>query len=71
MFVCSLLMGLSAYLICSMGDWSGAGHTSEKIMILGMGMAVGIGVYLFGSYWMRNEELLFLLKMLRKRGQAS
>jgi putative peptidoglycan lipid II flippase len=69
-FLCSLLMGLSAYLICSMGDWSAAGHTAEKIMILGVGMTVGIGVYLFGSYWLRNEELLFLLKMLRKRSST-
>ena len=49
-------MGLCAYLICSMGDWSGAGHTAEKIMILGTGMIAGLGVYLISSYWMRNEE---------------
>ena len=67
MFVCSLLMGLSAYLICSMGDWSETGHTGEKIMILGTGIGAGLGMYLFSSYWMKNEELLFLLKMLRKR----
>jgi len=66
-FFCSLLMGLSAYLICSMEDWSGAGHTAEKMMILGAGIGVGIAVYLVCSYWMKNEELLFLLKMARKR----
>jgi putative peptidoglycan lipid II flippase len=69
-FFCSLLMGLSAYLICSMGDWSNAGHTGEKIMILGIGIGAGLGMYLFSSYWMKNEELHFLLKMLRKRSQA-
>jgi hypothetical protein len=61
-------MGLSAYLICSMGDWSGAGHTGEKIMILGMGLIAGLSVYLISSYWMKNEEMIFLLRMLKRKG---
>jgi putative peptidoglycan lipid II flippase len=66
-FFCSLLMGFSAYLICSMGDWSGAGRTAEKVMILGMGLIAGLGVYLVSSYWMKNEELIFLLRMLKRK----
>ena len=60
-------MGLSAYFICSMGDWTGAGHSVEKILLLGIGIGAGLGIYLICSYWMKNEELLFLLKMVRKR----
>ncbi|OGP93254.1 MAG: murein biosynthesis integral membrane protein MurJ [Deltaproteobacteria bacterium RBG_16_47_11] len=66
-FFCSLFMGLSAYLICSLGDWTRTGHSGEKILLLGIGIGVGIGVYLACSYWMKNEELLFLLRMLRKK----
>ena len=66
-FFCGLLMGLSAYFICSLREWSITGHTIEKITLLGVGIGVGIGVYLAGSYWMKNEELLFLTKMLREK----
>ena len=65
-FLCSLAMGLSAYLICSRGDWSQVGHLGEKILLLGAGIVVGIGIYFAGSYWMKNEELFFLLKVIRK-----
>lgn len=66
-FFCSLLMGVSAYLLCSLRGWSTPGDTGEKIVFLGAGIGVGIAVYLLGSYWMRNEEMLFLAKMLRKK----
>jgi putative peptidoglycan lipid II flippase len=66
-FFCSLLMGLSAYFICSIRDWTRTGHSVEKASLLGIGIGVGIGVYLASSYWMKNEELIFLLKMLRKK----
>jgi len=64
---CSLLMGLSAYFICSAGDWTGTGLSGEKALVLGMGIGTGLGIYLACSYWMKNEELLFLLKMLRRK----
>jgi len=66
-FLCSLPMGLVAYLICSVGDWTVSGNTIEKVLLLGAGIIVGIGVYLASCYWMKNEEMLFLLKMLRKK----
>ena len=65
--LCSLPMGGVAYFICSFGDWSQAGHTGEKVLLLGSGVVMSIGVYLIGSYWMKNEEFLFLLRMIRKK----
>ena len=65
--LCSLPMGVASYLICSLGDWSQAGRTVEKILLLGLGIVAGLAVYLIFSYGMRNEELLFLLRMVRKK----
>jgi hypothetical protein len=64
-------MGFAAYLICSLGNWTTTGNVIEKVLLLGTGIVVGLGVYLICSYLMKNEEMLFLLKMLRKRGQAT
>lgn len=66
-FFCSLPMGLVAYLICSLGEWAVSGNPIEKVLLLGLGIAIGLGVYLVCSYWAKNEEMLFLLKMLHKR----
>ena len=65
--LCSLPMGVAAYLICSVGDWTVSGNAIEKVLLLGAGIIVGLGIYLVGSYWVKNEEMLFLLKMIRKR----
>jgi hypothetical protein len=59
-------MGLVAYLICSFGDWSTTGNEGEKILLLLIGIVIGIGVYIVSSYWAKNEEMLFLLKMIRR-----
>jgi hypothetical protein len=65
-------MGLTAYLICSIGHWSTTGNVGEKVLILFSGIVIGIGIYLACSYWVKNEEMLFLLKMVKeKRGQAT
>ncbi len=64
-FLCSLPMGLAAYLICSLGDWTVSGNTIEKIILLGAGIIGGIGVYLASCYGMKNEEMLFLLSMVK------
>jgi putative peptidoglycan lipid II flippase len=69
---CSLPMGLVAYLTCSLGNWSTTGNIVEKVLLLMIGILLGLGIYLVCSYWMKNEEMLFLLKMIkRKRGQAT
>jgi putative peptidoglycan lipid II flippase len=71
-FSCSLPMGLAAYLICSLGDWTVSGKVAEKALLLGAGITAGLGIYLACSYWMENEEMLFLIRMVRgKRGQAT
>ena len=66
-FFCSLPMGLVAYWICSFGNWSTTGNEVGKAMLLMIGIAVGIGVYIVCSYWVKNEEMVFLLKMISKR----
>jgi putative peptidoglycan lipid II flippase len=66
-FFCSLLMGFAAYIFCSFGNWTVTGNIVQKVLLLGAGIMVGLGVYFVCSYWMRNEEMLFLLKMLRGR----
>jgi putative peptidoglycan lipid II flippase len=66
-FLCGLLMGAAAYLICSTGDWTVSGNTIEKIFLLGAGMIAGLGIYLACSYWMKNEEMLFLLNIVKRK----
>jgi putative peptidoglycan lipid II flippase len=66
-FLCSLPMGLAAYLICSIGHWSTAGNVGEKILILFTGIVIGVGIYLACSYWMKNEEMLFLLNIVKRK----
>jgi putative peptidoglycan lipid II flippase len=65
--LCSIPMGLAAYLICSLGDWTVSGHAIEKVLLLGLGMVIGLGIYLACSFWVKNEEMIFLLKMVRKK----
>jgi putative peptidoglycan lipid II flippase len=66
-FLCSLPMGLAAYLICSIGNWSTTGNVGEKVLLLLIGIVIGLGIYLVCSYWVKNEEMLFLLKMIKHR----
>jgi putative peptidoglycan lipid II flippase len=65
--LCSLPMGFVAYLICSLGNWSTTGNVIEKVFFLGVGIVTGIGVYLACSYLTRNEEMFFLLKMVKRK----
>jgi putative peptidoglycan lipid II flippase len=65
--LCSLPMGLAAFLIASLGDWSSSGNAGEKILLLGTSILVGFGIYLMTSFLVKNEEMLFLLKMVRRR----
>ncbi len=65
--ISSLPMGIVAYLICSLGDWSITGGTLEKVLLLFTGIVAGLAIYLLSSYWMKNEEMTFLMKMVKKR----
>jgi peptidoglycan biosynthesis protein MviN/MurJ (putative lipid II flippase) len=65
--LCSLPMGVAAYLICSLGDWTVSGNVIEKVCLLGLGIVIGLGIYLACSFWTKNEEMIFLLKLVRKR----
>ena len=66
---CSLPMGLAAYLICSLRDWTTTGNTLEKAILLLTGIVVGLGVYLLCSYWIKNEEMMFLMKMVKRKSR--
>jgi putative peptidoglycan lipid II flippase len=66
---CSLPMGLVAYLICSSADWTVTGNTMEKILLLGLAILTGLGIYLMCSYWMKNDELFFLMKIVKRKGK--
>jgi putative peptidoglycan lipid II flippase len=63
----SLPMGLAAYLICSFKNWTTVGQSWEKVIFLGLGIFTGFGIYLLSSYWRKNEEMLFVIEMLKKR----
>jgi hypothetical protein len=64
---CSLPMGLAAYWICSIGNWSTTGNIGEKVLLLLIGIVIGIGIYLACSCWMKNEEMLFLLNIVKRK----
>jgi len=67
--LCSIPMGLVAYLICSLGNWTVAGNIIEKVFLMGLAIVIGLGIYLMCSYWMRNEEMIFLLKIVKRKGR--
>ncbi len=67
---CSFPMGLVAYFICSLRDWSTSGNSIEKVLLLGLGMVIGLATYLVCSYLAKNEEMLFLWKMLKQKSQT-
>ena len=65
--LCSISMGLAAYLVCSFRNWTTTGNVIEKALLLGAGIVVGLGVYFILSYLMKNEEMIFLMKMGKKK----
>lgn len=66
-FFCSLPMGFCAYFISSLGDWSSINNYGQKIFFLGMAILIGILIYIGCSYFSKNEEMLFLLRILKKK----
>jgi len=65
--LCSLPMGLAAYLICSLGQWTGTGNEGTKALLLVSGIGVGALLYVWTSYQLKSESLLFLIRMVRRR----
>jgi hypothetical protein len=39
----------------------------EKALLLGAGIVVSLGVYFICSYLMKNEEMIFLMKMVKRK----
>jgi putative peptidoglycan lipid II flippase len=66
-FACSVPMGLVAYLICSSGEWTQTGDSLPRLFLLMIGIVAGVGAYLACSYLIRDEEMLFLLKMVKRK----
>jgi putative peptidoglycan lipid II flippase len=66
-FACSVPMGLVAYLICYSGQWTQTGDSLPKLFLLMMGIVAGVSAYLACSYLIRDEEMLFLLKMVKRK----
>jgi putative peptidoglycan lipid II flippase len=66
-FLCSFPMGGVAYLICSIGNWTTVGNFGMKLLLLMAAIVAGLAVYLGCSYWAKNEELLFLLSIVKRR----
>jgi hypothetical protein len=62
-------MGLVAYLICTFGDWTVAGNTIEKSLLLGLTILNSLGIYLICSYGMKNDELFFLMEIVKRKGR--
>lgn len=67
MFISSLPMGLIGYFVCSFGDWTTTGDSLEKLALLLAAIGLGLSSYLGVSYWMKNEEMISLLKMVGRR----
>jgi putative peptidoglycan lipid II flippase len=63
----SLLMGVVAYEICSVGRWEMAGFTWEKLGLLSAGLLVGTLVYAASCYFMGSEEFRAAIGLLRRR----
>jgi len=68
-FICSLPMGLAAYLICTLGDWTHTGNTFFKVLLLFSAILLGLGIYLGCAYLTKNEEMMFLIRMLRRKSR--
>jgi hypothetical protein len=60
-------MGWVAYLICSVENWTVSGNTIGKVFLLGAAIIAGIGVYLASCYRMKNEEMLFLMNIVKRK----
>ena len=63
----SLMMGAVAVLIARQGEWGQAGVTPEKIGLLAGAIAAAVAVYGAAAYFLRSEELHFVLGGIKKK----
>lgn len=67
----SLPIGFISYGICSFADWTIKGNLVQKVLLLAGGIGLGMVVYGVISLTLRNEEISFLTKWVRKRSHPS
>lgn len=63
----SAVVFITAYGICSFGDWRIDGMKLEKAAIIMVSAFSGVVVYLFSSFLTRSEEIRYIIRALRKK----
>ena len=63
----SLIMGAAAFGISRQGEWGQAGVTPEKVGLLTGAMVAGIVIYGASAYFLKSEELGFVLEGIGKK----
>jgi putative peptidoglycan lipid II flippase len=63
----SVLMGAGGYLFLRSGLWQQKGMAMEKAWRLSAGIGLSAGIYLIVCYFLRSEELGYVVKAVRKR----
>lgn len=61
----SILMGVTAYVICMTVNWGTAGNISIKLAALTGGISAGIIVFIASTYLLKSEELLSVISLAR------
>ena len=63
----SIFMGIVAYSICMTRDWDVAGEIHGKLLTLTSGILVGVFIFTLSSYFLKSEELLSVISLVRNR----
>jgi putative peptidoglycan lipid II flippase len=63
----SILMGISAYVICFQTRWDTSGITGVKIVLLSGAVAIGVLVYGVSCYLLRSDEIHSAVGLLKKK----
>ncbi len=65
--VASLPMAVTVWYLCSLFDWSLAGHKGLKGLYLGGAIAAGVAIYAVCVRALRSDEALDALQLIRKK----
>ena len=60
-------MGVACYFISRGNIWALNGHTLQKGAIVGAAITAGLAVYCLILYFLKSEELSFIINMLRRK----